>query len=243
MLHCHNNLLHTTVRFGGADPVFAGEEARFRLTLENSASLPRLDLVLACAESRAGPVDLAAGTNATLQLHRPTARRGYLQLTRFSVATTHPANLFRAWTWVYMDARCLVYPRPAAPGRAPPRGADRPGLRAARTQADDDFAGLRAATPGDPPRRLAWKAFARSDQLFAKEFAGGSEQPLVFDFDALPELDIEGRLSQLTRWCLDAAQSGTAFGLVLPQERIPLGSGDRHLHRCLRALALFVERP
>jgi uncharacterized protein (DUF58 family) len=30
-----------------------------------------------------------------------------------------------------------------------------------------------------------------------------------------------------------------AFGLVLPRESVPVGSGDRHLHRCLQALALF----
>jgi uncharacterized protein (DUF58 family) len=112
-----------------------------------------------------------------------------------------------------------------------------------RNREDDDFAGLRTATPSDPPRRLAWKAYARSDQLFAKEFAGGAEQPQLFEFNALRDLDVEQRLSQLTRFCLDAAEAGTAFGLVLPDETIPLGSGERHLHLCLQALALFAERP
>ena len=243
MQHCHNNLLHMVVRLGGADPVFSGEEAVFRLTLENGAGLPRLDIVVESADSKAGPVDLDAGASATLHLHRPTVKRGYTRLSRFSVATTHPGNLFRAWTWIYMDARCLVYPAPAAPGRQPPPGASLPGERAMRNREDDDFAGLRAATPSDPPKRLAWKAYARSDQLLVKEFAGGVEQPQIFEFDALRDLDVEERLSQLTRWCLDAAEAGTAFGLVLPGESIPLATGERHLHGCLQALARFAEQP
>jgi uncharacterized protein (DUF58 family) len=243
MQHCHNNLLHMVVRFGGANPVFAGDEAIFRITIENGSRQPRLDVVVECDDSKAGPVDIDGGANATLHLHRPTAKRGFAELSRFSVATTHPGNLFRAWTWINMDARCLVYPAPAAPGRLPPAGTSEPSERAMRNGEDDDFAGLRAATPSDPPRRLAWKAYARSDQLLVKEFAGGSGRPQLFEFDALRDLDVEQRLSQLTRFCLDAAGTGTAFGLVLPGETIPLGSGERHLHLCLQALALFVERP
>jgi uncharacterized protein (DUF58 family) len=243
MQRCHNNLLHLVVRFGGAEPVFAGNEAIFRLAIENGAGQLRLDTVVECENSRAGPVDLEGGASTTLHLHRPTAKRGYAGLSRFSVATTHPGNLFRAWTWINMDARCLVYPAPAAPGRLPPPGESHSSERAMRNREDDDFAGLRAATPSDPPRRIAWKAYARSDQLLVKEFAGGAEQPQLFEFDALRDLDIEQRLSQLTRFCLDAAEAGTSFGLVLPGETIPLGSGERHLHLCLQALALFAERP
>lgn len=241
MQHCHNNLLHMVVRFGGADPVFAGDEATFRLTIENGAGKARLDVAIECEDSKAGPVDLDSGASATLHLHRPTGTRGYTALSRFSVSTTHPGNLFRAWTWINMDARCLVYPAPAARGRLPPPGASRSGERAMRNREDDDFAGLRTATPSDPPRRLAWKAYARSDQLLAKEFAGGAEQPQLFEFNALRDLDVEQRLSQLTRFCLDAAEAGTAFGLELPEESIPLGSGERHLHACLQALALFAK--
>ena len=241
MLHCHNNLLQMIVRFGGADPVFAGEEACFRVTIENGAGLTRLDITIESPESKAGPVDLESGANTTLQLHAPAARRGFTRLPRFAVATTHPGNLFRAWTWIHMDARCLVYPAPALPGRQPPASDGLPGERAMQNREDDDFAGLRAATPSDPPRRLAWKAYARSGQLLVKEFAGGSEKPQLFDFDSLRDLEVEDRLSQLTRWCLDAAESGAAFGVELPGDSIPLGRGERHLHRCLQALALYGE--
>lgn len=239
MLHCHNNLLRISVSFAGADPVFAGDEAKFRIGLRNGSLIPRFDILVECGPSDDGPVDLAPAATATLQLNMPTQRRGWINLSRFSVSTRHPGNLFRAWTWVHMDARCLVYPAPAPPGRALPAGSDLEGTRSALNQEEDDFAGLRDASAGDPPRRIAWKAFARTDQLMVKQFAGGSEHPHLFDWNQLPDLDTEDRLSQLTRWCLDAADARASFGLILPDHTIPLGSGDRHLHECLQALALF----
>lgn len=239
MQYCHNNLLATTVSFGGADPVFAGEEAKFRVSLQNDTSQPRYDIAGDCGESRDGPVDIPPGGTATLHLHVPTKSRGWVRLSRFSIATSHPGNLFRAWTWIHMDARCLVYPQPAPPGRPLPDGSDAHGTRSAVNREEDDFAGLRDAAPGDPPRRLAWKAFARSGQLLVKQFSGGAERPCLFDWHDLPGVDDEEKLSQLARWCLDAAMQRRGFGLVLPGQKIPLGNGDRHLHDCLQALALY----
>jgi uncharacterized protein (DUF58 family) len=239
MHHCHNNLLAVTVRFAGADPVFAGEEARFRLILENTADVARFDIVAKCSGAEDGPVDLDSHASAGLILQVPTETRGITPLPRFTISTRYPASLFRAWTWIHMDAGCLVYPDPAPAGRPMPAGHDTAGARASSTRDEDDFVGLREASPADPPRRLAWKAYARSDQLLAKQFAGGAERPCLFDYHELPELDIEARLSQLARWCLEAAELQRSFGLVLPDTTVALGSGERHLHDCLQALALF----
>jgi uncharacterized protein (DUF58 family) len=72
-----------------------------------------------------------------------------------------------------------------------------------------------------------------------KQFSGAAEVPSVLDWDSLPELSVEERLAQLTRWCLDAAADRRSFGLKLPTHTVPLGGGDKHLHACLEALALF----
>jgi uncharacterized protein (DUF58 family) len=239
MHHCHNNLLGTTVRFAGAAPVFAGQEAEFRVALRNAARVPRYELELALGQTRAGPADLAPDATSILTLAVPTARRGWLKLDRFAVATRHPGSLFRAWTWIHMEAACLVYPQPAPPGRPAPAGLAELGHEGLHGHDDADFAGLRKAVAGDPPKRLAWKAYAKTNQLLLKQFSGATEQPSLFDWNDLPGLDTETRLSQLTRWCLDAANDLRSFGLRLPEREIPLGSGDRHLHDCLQALALY----
>ena len=128
MNHCHNNLLGITVRFTGAEPVFADQEIRFRLHFANGSSSPRLDILATHDGSTAGPLDLRGGSSADLFLHQRAERRGVAILGRFSVSTRFPGNLFRAWSWIHMDARALVYPAPAPPGRPLPTGKDTSGL-------------------------------------------------------------------------------------------------------------------
>ena len=238
MHHCHSNLLGTTIKFLGAAPVFAGERAEFRIAVGNDSPAPRLEIELGHRQHAAGPVDVAPGATEVVRLGVPTTRRGWIGLERFRVETRYPARLFRAWTWVHMDTRCLVYPRPAERGRPLPDGGSG-GARGQPRPGDDDFAGLRSAAAGDPLHRIAWKAYARTDVLLLKEFASGTERACRLDWDMLPELDVEARLSQLARWCLDADAAGASLALRLPNKEVPLGVGPQHLAACLEALALF----
>jgi uncharacterized protein (DUF58 family) len=164
MHHCHNNLLGAAVKFLGAAPVFAGERAEFRIAVSNDAAVPRFEIELNCRDHAAGPVDVASGATEVLRLGLETQRRGWAALDRFRVETRYPASLFRAWTWVHMDTRCLVYPRPADPRRPLPDGTGG-GVTGSPRAGDDDFAGLRPASPSDPLHRIAWTAYARNDLL------------------------------------------------------------------------------
>jgi uncharacterized protein (DUF58 family) len=238
MHHCHNNLLGLKLRFAGAAPVFAGDSVVFRIAAGNESSSPRYDIELNFGRHGAAPIDVAPGGTAAAQLLVPTQRRGWVVLDRFAVSTRYPGRLFRAWTWVHMDARCLVYPQPARPGRPLPSSSGSDGT-GKPDSGDADFAGLRSAAPGDPPQRIAWKAYARTELLLLKQFAGGDAEPCMVDWDALPELAPEARLSQLARWCLDAAEGSRAFGLRLPGCSLPIAQGPRHLAECLERLALF----
>jgi uncharacterized protein (DUF58 family) len=244
--HCHNTLLGAELRFVGAPAVFAGGEATFKMGIANDAAMPRYEIELGLPDGgTTAPIDVAPGGFAIAALRVPARKRGWLSLPRFSIATRHPGNLCRAWTWIHMDARCLVYPAPAPPGRIPPPvlSAGDAGAADGREGGSADFIGLRAASLGDSPRRIAWKAYARNEQLLIKQFAGAESRSELFAWESLAGLGTEARLAQLTRWCLDAHAGGRRFGLRLPGRTIGLGGGDRHLHECLEALALFDERP
>jgi uncharacterized protein (DUF58 family) len=238
MHHCHNNLLGAELKFVGAHPVFAGQRAEFRIAIGSESSTPRYEIELAHFAHIAGPIDVAPGANEILRIAVPTQTRGWVRLDRFAVATRHPGGLFRAWTWVHMEARCLVYPQPAPPGRPLPESTGA-GLGGRPDHGDSDFAGLRAAAPGDPPQRIAWKAYARNGVLLLKQFSGGDREPCLLDWAALQGVEPEARLSQLARWCLDASAEGRSFGLRLPGVSVPLGTGPQHLGACLEALAVF----
>lgn len=242
MHHCHNNLLATQIRFAGTQAVFAGEDARFRIGLINKSEVARYELELALGGRRFGPVDLEPDDDEIVVLRAPTESRGWSRIPPFIVQTRHPGCLFRAWTWVRMETRCLVYPRPAPPGRPIPTSLTAVGSRARSNLGDADFAALKAASPGDPPGRIAWKAYARNEELLLKQFSGGDEQPFLLDWDSLPDLGVEARLEQLCRWCLDAEEQRRGYGLRLPKALIAVGHGTAHLQECLRALALFEQR-
>jgi len=241
MRHCHNNLRGTRIRFLGAQSVFAGEAADFRFGVSNDAGAPRYEIVLSRERHESLPQDVPSAQTRIFSVAVPTETRGRQLVGRVMVSTRFPGNLFRAWAWLHTDASCIVYPQPSPRGRPLPSEAGGEGTRASQERGDVDFIGLATAAPGEPPRRIAWKAYARNDELMVKQFSAGDQQARVLSWTDLPGLGTEERLSQLTRWCLDAAEQDIAIGLALPNQLLPAARGQRHLGECLRALALYEE--
>ena len=235
---CHRNLESLVARAAGTEPPFAGHDAVFRIALSNPGRAPRCDVEAVATGAEQAPVSIAAGGESTFALHVPTRRRGSIVLDRIEIATRFPYGLFRAWAVLHPGLQCLVYPRPATDAPMPPLAAGLPGGGAAR-RGEDDFAGLKDYHPGDPPRHIAWKAYARADELLIKEFSGDAEALPIFDLDDAPGPDLEARLSVLARWIVDAHARGMTFGLRLPGEEIPPQPGDVQRRRCLAAIARY----
>lgn len=239
MHHCHRNLVGLKLTAHDAEPVFAGQPAMFPVTLENPSRGARYELSLACDGSGGRAVDVAPGTQSRVDLPVATDRRGTLVLERYSLSSTFPLGLFRAWAWLHVERRGVVYPRPARPsGLPPPRRRDTGGVQN-DARGDEDFAGLRGFRPGDSPRHVAWKAFAREHELLVKQYAGTAVEIHWFEWHRLQTAGVEERLALLCRWILDAHAAGHAFGLELPAARVEPGVGNRHRQRCLTLLALF----
>ena len=238
MQSCHRNLETLIASEAGTDPPFAGQDAVFHLALANPGGAARCDLEAATAAMSADPVSVAAGGEATVDLRVATQRRGWVTLDRVEIATRFPYGLFRAWAVLHPGQRCLVYPRPAEAAPPPP---PTPGSGGAGTtrRGDDDFAGLKDYHPGDPPRHIAWKAYAKGGELLVKEFSGAAEPVPIFDLDQTPGTDLESRLSVLARWIVDAQARSETFGLRLPGLEIPPQPGMRQRRRCLAALAEY----
>lgn len=250
MHHTHGNLVNVEVRQTRVAPVFAGETARFVIELSNPAPAPRYALCAAwqedapsTASSAPASIDLAARDHNTLTLLRPAAHRGWLPAPRFAVSTEFPLGLFHAWTWVELDMRCLVYPQAAARGERAPDSAGGQGSRSGLRSGQEDFAGLRSYQRGDAPRSIHWKSFPKQRMPMVKQFSEALENELWLDWAELPAgWDVERRLSQLSRWVLDADASGRAYGLRLPGSIHAPATGGSHRHACLQALALFEPR-
>lgn len=242
MHHTHRNLEGLMLRAGRAEPVFAGQVARFHLVARNEGGLPRYGILLTHDDRILDRTDVAAGDDAELVLSVTTRQRGRLAAPRFGLETTWPFGLFRAWAWVRMDLGCIVYPQPAAPGEVPPPDDGGSGEARADAAGLDDFDGLRAYRAGDSPRHVAWRASAGREDLAVKQFAGLQALTRWLDWARTSEDDAEARLSRLTRWVIDSHADGETFGLRLPGRELPLAQGPAHRDRCLEALALHDTR-
>ena len=239
MHYCQRNLAGVRVCSAACEPVFAGQQASFRIALENAAPLPRHELAIANEHGSATPVRIEPASRTVLEIRMPAPQRGYLELDQFEILTRYPFGMFRAWAYLHMRVRCIVYPRPCEPGTPPPPLETDTGGAQDRARGDEDFAGLRGFHPGDSPRHIAWKAYAREQGLHVKVFAGTAVTSHMFDWHRLEGLDAEARLSQLCRWIEDAHAAGHAFGLRLPGNELQPNIGPAHRERCLTALALF----
>ena len=239
MHQCHHNLAGLTIRPAGTRAPFAGDDAEFSFTL--AAPSVREDLVLRAGERAAPAVSLGAGLSASAAVAVPTAQRGRVRLARLRIESSFPLGLFTAWTWTHPELECLVYPRPAARDReGPPPEAEPGAAHDGRASGEEDFAGLRAFRSGDPPRRIAWKAWARGGELVVKEYTGAARAPMLFDFATAPGRDLEARLARLARWVVDAEERGDRYGLRLPDGEVGAGAGLTHRNRCLARLATFA---
>jgi uncharacterized protein (DUF58 family) len=241
MVHTARNLAHMAVSVGRAEPVFAGEAAQFRLYLDARAGFDRPAILARHLRSRSQMVvDVPAAGLAEVVLAVPAPRRGWLPLGRVMLETRFPLGIFRAWSYVEPDARCLVYPRPERSALPAPAAESARGALRSPTPGNDDYAGLRTYQLSDSPRHVAWKAVARSEDMLTKQFTGEASAELWLDWARLaPQLPVEQRLSRLAGWVLEAERSGMQYGLRLPGVEIAPGRGDAQRAACLQALALF----
>jgi uncharacterized protein (DUF58 family) len=239
ILHTYRNLAQLSVSHGRIDPAFAGGEAVFRLDLGNPSAFPRWS-IRGMRGSADATCDVPARAHQVLAVVVPAERRGWLALGRVTLETRYPLGLLRAWSYVQPDMRALVYPRPDDATLPPLTDVPDAGEAINTGAGSDDFAGLRAHSPSDSPRHIAWKSVARGSTLLTKTFHGRAARELWLDFDALPaQLDLEQRLSRLTRWVLDADEAGVAYALRLGDEALGPATGEAHRDECLKALALY----
>jgi len=244
------NLAYLHLAPGRANPVHAGEEAQFELHLSNRRRYSRYAVWLGFMgdglPAREQAFDIPAQGVCPVLLQAPTSRRGWLAAPRIRLHTSFPLGLLRAWSYWQPELKVLVYPHPEE--HAPPLPAtDAPQSEDHGAGGQDDFAGVRAYQAGDSMKRLAWRQIARlgnDGALVSKHFEGGAASELRLDFSMLPDaMDVEARLSRMTRWIIEAEARGLPYAFRLADVSYPAGIGGAHREACLRALALYGKQP
>jgi uncharacterized protein (DUF58 family) len=247
LFHTWRNLLGIVLRSGRGESVFAGELVEISLTIANPSKLERFAVRMDTPTmAQVVNVDLTPNAEQVVRLALNTQTRGWLDCPRFRLSTYFPLGLWRAWAYWHPAVRVLVYPAPEVDGPALPNAFDDQGDGPSGGPGMDDVSSLRPYVDGDSPRRIDWKAMARTggQQLLTKQFEGGARGELALTYADLPlHFTAEQRLSRLTHWVLEAERIGMRYSLNLPGQEIASNHGSAHKHACLSALGMFELAP
>lgn len=242
ILYTFRNLSGLRLEFVGARPGFVGEDVEFSVRVTRPAgrarSPGREGIQLGFPDGIVQWVELQRQEADVVRLYVRGPRRGYVSPGRLLVETYYPLGLLRAWTWVDLDARALVYPKPLFGDPLEPLSGRRDEGQLVDPQGSEDFADIRAYRAGDPIRHIIWRSYARGEDVMVKRYASYMEPRLWLDLERVPG-DLEHRLSRLTGMALSATRLDREFGLRLGAREMAPATGEAHLEGVLRELALY----
>ena len=242
----YQNMAGLIISAGHGEAVFSGKTTSLHLTIEHNSKKAKdgLNLGFDRIDNASLP---SVKSKRQIKLNFKTGTRGLLLVPRITLYSIYPVGLFTCWTWVRLNFEGVVYPRPLfLPYQYV--GQAEPGEESAVQSVSsgvDDFRGFRKYQAGDSLKHVAWRQFAKTNQLLTKEFEQPQAQGHWLDWDALPGYKIEQRLQILCGWVVRSHEENREYGLALPGLKISAGRGDLHQQACLRALALHgvINKP
>jgi len=237
ILHTFNSLSGLTVQKGRSKEVFLGEAAGFEVLIDNPGPIKRhhLQITLKNTES----LMLGAHSKTTVLLYSMTHKRGWHKAGTITLASTFPLGLFRVWSPIRFNFKTLVYPKPAQREIPFPVSPSAQFLHGLSKKGSEDFYGLQDYQAGDSIKQIHWKAFAKGQGLYTRQYGGESSSQIWLNYHHTPGDTVEERLSQLCRWVCDAEKLGITYSFSLPGLELPPNHGPLHYRKCLEALALF----
>ena len=239
ILHSFFNMSGLSVTFVRVSPAFTGETLSVEILLNQKHLRYREGIKISFKDGEASTVSMQGKENITLHVSVQAPQRGHYHPGRLQVERVYPLGLLRVWTKIDLNIECLVYPRPIFNAFESFGSSGRGEGALQLDDGSEDFVGLKDYQPGDSLKRIAWKQYAREQGLYAKHYADYQDERIWLDWDALPDLDRESRLSVLTGKLLKVAVTDQHYGLKLPGVNIAPNNGETHKYLVLKELALF----
>ncbi len=240
VIHAFRNLLGLTFTPAAVQYSKVGDVAAFDIEITSSFKNDYHGLMLqADDEFEAVRADVRSGKTTAVRLNAYARHRGWLKLPRIILKSYFPLGLIRAWAYIDLDHRALIFPRPVACDLPPLGVGQGEEGRFVSRQSGDEFQGFQSYQPGAPLSQISWKHYARGAGLHLKDYRALQSEHFWLDWQAVNVIDTELALSNLSYWVNYFAESNLEFGLRLPHVLIERGGGDVHRLNALTALALF----
>ena len=163
--------------------------------------------------------------------------RGLWRFQHLFIKTEMPFGLYQAWVYFSVDIKAHGYPAKLKNSPTP---------RIFQSLIEGDSSTLQKGPhdvwnlgpyEGGESRKISWKHYARSGELVIKEGEELKKPEVHFKVrEIIP--DKEALLSVLATQMVYCLRNETSFSLETSEKRIPPGFGEKHLHDCLKVLAL-----
>jgi len=243
MFYTQKSLLGLSFQAGIASPVFCDQLSQIPL---NISFAPNYQPLPACIniklENFSLTIDILEQQEAVI-LPIKTQMRGYVKIPIITISSIFPFGLFNAWSNIKLSNQSIVYPLAIKSDYAvklTSTGANL-GKQNSNNKGMEDFSGLDKFVPGQSLKQVHWKAYAKQQGMYIKNFSGSSiSDRYWFEIEMFePSISLEQRLKYLTYFIIQADKNGDSYGLKLGNQSIAINNGSSHQHQCLKALALF----
>ena len=184
---------------------------------------------------------LAPGAERLVTWEETLPRRGRHRLAGVRITTRFPFGLFLKAGRPILTSAVIVFPavRSVSPELLRPLGVA--GAAPARRRGGGtDLYNLRGYRSGDDPRLIHWRSSAKTETLTVRDLeAETTEDTRLILLGTGRGEALEAGLSEAASLSAHLIRLGAGVELIGPGFRVLLGRGRPHLHRLLRALALY----
>ena len=223
------NLLGLDFKFINIHSTFAKESTVINIMVKNPDKYERFDINIYNSKFK---IDAFIKKEVSVLYRFPN--RGKHKIPTFEVHSKFPLYLFdNYYSLLTFDEEIIVFPQKK--GKS---------LEVFLTKQKniygelDDFKGIREYIEGDLISLIHWKSLAKG-KLMSKEFEYiGNREELIFDYD-LVKGDIEVKLSQLTRWVVEAKKKELDFKVRIKKREFH--SKKHSIREILTFMALYQD--
>lgn len=236
------NMRGIKIRSIEAHTAFAGEDAVFTVTVDNSSTREKYGITstFSLKGVQTQVRDIEPGGSATFDIVLEAESRGEYKIPLLMVYNSYPFGFIRGVCKIEADQTYIIFPAPGGKKELPPAKEDT-GLEGSgrSSKGGEDFSGYKSYRPGESLKHVDWKAYARGRAMLIKQFDGEGSSSQWLSWSDVAGGDRERGVSQLTRWVLEAHKENIPFGLDIPGFKLKVASDSLHTIRALTALALF----
>ncbi|WP_457568549.1 DUF58 domain-containing protein [Desulfurobacterium sp.] len=233
------NLSGVKVELIPSGSVFARVSSPFLLKVTNSGRfLPRFLLsVKTDFSEKVTFFVVPPGRSARKSVCVVFPERGRISGLAGELRSPFPFRFFYRWKRTKVAVDCLVYPEPINCIVSESKE-ELEGVKEGFRRGEDELVRIREYFPGDDPRKIHWKLYAKREKLFSREFSRQENAFVMIDVDSLAG-SIEEKLSCATYLVLQAFRKGVPVGLKAGRVYISPSADFYSRRRILEVLALY----